>query len=298
MENQLTVDEKQFLESEVVPVVQQAKAIVVTSDEERAVAEKVINDWKEKKIIIEKRFHPTANKVAARELYEDSLDTEKKFYEPFDTAIGIVKITVKSWDRSEALRVERDKEEAEKKRLEDEKREKDRLEAKAREEKAKAEDAAKKAKESEERAAAAKIELDEAKDKAAQAAVNGDGTAKKIAEIEIKAKDNEARIETQNAEQHAKIAEESAENAAILQDQAETVQVEPKFTPPPTPVKKLIWKARILSVKIVCRSIGEGLLPFQMVEIKPSVLNEIGKNYDGKTRIPGLEFYQDVNGRI
>ena len=45
---------------------------------------------------------------------------------------------------------------------------------------------------------------------------------------------------------------------------------------------------------LACKSIGEGLIPFNAVEFKQSALNELGKNYDGKSKIAGIEFYEDV----
>lgn len=299
METQvMAVEEKEFLQKEVEPVIQMARQVVVNSDADRACAESLIDHWNNKMEMIEERFHPESNKKKAYDLYTASLETVKAFYEPFKTAKKIVTDTVKGWDRREALRVQEEQERARREREEKERKAREEIEAKARAERIRAAEAEQKRKESEERANAARIEADEAKEKAAQAAVDGDATAKKIAEGNARAKESEVKIETQNAAQHAAVAEQSVENAAVLQDQAESVQVETKFTPPPTPVKKLIWKARVVSLKIVCRSIGEGLLPFTLVEIKPSILNELGKNYDGKTRIPGIEMYQDVSSRV
>ena len=292
------IEKRQVLDKEVTPLVDKARLLVVKNHEQRRVAVTFSERIKEFKKQIEERFSPTANKKKAYELYEATLATEKAFYQPIDLALEITKETVKVFDRDEAIRVQREAEAAEAKRREEERKERERLEAIAREESLKAAEAARLAKESEERAAAARIEAEEAKIKKAEAAIAGDKVAEKVADIEIAAKEKEVKVETQNAETQVEKSEGASEQAALMKDQAETVTIETKFTPPPVAVKKLVWKAKVISIKIACRSVGEGLIPFQAVEFKQSIINDLAKNYDGTTRIPGIEFVQDVSGRL
>ena len=87
------------------------------------------------------------------------------------------------------------------------------------------------------------------------------------------------------------------EQAEVLREQAANVNIAPTFIPP-AQTKKLIWKARVINPLKACKSISEGLIPFNAVEFKQSALNDLGKAYDGKSVIPGIEFYQDVSSRI
>lgn len=294
----LEIEQKQVLETEVTPLVNQARSLIVKNYEQRSEAVSFAERIKAFKKSIEDRFAPTGNKKKAYELYEATLATEKAFYVPLDQALEITKNTVNVFDRDEALRVQREAEVARVKRQEEERKERERLEDIALEEKLKAAEALRLENEARERAAAAQIELDEAKLKVAQASIAGDKVAEKVAEIQVTAKEKEIKVETQNAETLEVKAAESDEKAALATDQSKDVVIETKFTPPPAPVKKLIWKAKVVSVRIACRSIGEGLIPFQAVEFKQSILNDMGKNYDGVTRIPGIEFTQDVSGRL
>jgi hypothetical protein len=216
------------IKTEVEPMLDKAKSLVVKDKDtkEQAVGFiKTLKDFKEK---IEERFHPTANKQTAYKAYDGALATEKAFYSPIDTAIKLVSDNVKTFERDEALRIQREAQLAEAKRQEEERKERERLEAQAK-----------------------------------------------------------------KAEEKGK-----TEKAEALREQAETVTIAPTFTPPPQPVKKLIWKARVVNPILACQSIGAGLIPFNLVEFKVSALNDLGKSYDGKAKIAGIEFYQDVNARI
>ena len=291
-------EQKQVLEQEVPALKEKALALKVIDTLTRQNAEVFVKTLRSFKDKIEERFHPTKNKKDAYKLYEQTLDTEKAFYVPIDEAIKIASETVKEYDRKQAIAAREAAEKIERERQERERVERERMERESREavEKAKLEE--QKAKEAREREAAAKIEKEEAEKKLAEASAAGDATAKKVAEIEVKAKDREIKINAEAAETAEIATEGHLEQAQVAQEQSESVSLEPKPTPVAKEVKKLVWKARVISVKIACRSIGEGLLPFTMVDIKPGELNKIAKDYDGKTRIPGIEFYEDVSGRI
>lgn len=90
--------------------------------------------------------------------------------------------------------------------------------------------------------------------------------------------------------------EGKTELAEALLDQAQTPPA-PKFTPPQA-TKKLIWKARVVNLSKLCQSIVNGLAPFTVVEVRQAGLNDFAKSYDGKTSVPGLEFYQEAATRI
>lgn len=117
---------------------------------------------------------------------------------------------------------------------------------------------------------------------------------------EAEAKRQEAeRVEREKLLEKARKAEEKgkAEKAEVLREQAETVTVAPTFVPTQA-VKKLVWKAKVNNLFMVCQAIAKGQIPFSVVEIRVSALNDFAKGYDGKTKIDGIEFYQEVSSRI
>ena len=224
---ELTIEQKQLMEKEVSPLLQQARSLVVKNVDQKSVAVSFVKKLKEMKDRIEEIFHPTANRAAAHKQWQALKDTENAFYEPLDLAIEEAKKIVNNFDREESIRVQREAEAAEARRQEEERKEREKLEKKSEKE----------------------------------------------------------------------LAKGNVEKAEMLKEQAATVTAKPIFTPP-ADVKKLIWKARVINPLMACKSIGEGLIPFNAVEFKQSALNDLGKGYDGKSKIPGIEFYQDVNSRV
>lgn len=224
----LEKDQQEAIETEVSPMIDRARALVVKNDDQRALAVSFGKGLKELKAKIEERFHPTANREKALKLWQESKDTENAFYAPIDNAIDAVKKTITTYDREEAIKQQRLAEEAEAKRQEEERKEREKLLKKA---------------------------------------------------------------ETAEKNGHT-------EKAETLLEQAENVTAKPVFIPTKD-VKKLVWKARIKNQFLACKSIGEGLIPFTAVEFRQAALNDLGKAYEAnKQPIPGIEFYQDVNGRI
>lgn len=279
----LEQEQKQAIETEVSPALEKAKSLVVRNHEERSLAAAFIEGLKDMKEKIEERFHPTANKKKSYAVYEDLLETEKAFYVPIDLAIELSRKTVRKFDTDETIRIQREQREAQEKKDQQE-----------REERAKREAEAKAEQEAEERRQLEEFERleKEKKDKLAlqQAATEaGNSKVAGIAAKEIAKIDNQILQVEQDGEK--KIEE--------IQRKAEDIPAEKlKFTPPPLPTKKLIWKARVTNMAKLCRSIGEAEVPFCVVEIRQSALNDFAKNYDGKTKIEGLEFYQEATGRI
>lgn len=108
------------------------------------------------------------------------------------------------------------------------------------------------------------------------------------------------RKEKERLEEKARKAEEKGkvEQAEALREQAETVVVQPVFTPPPKTAAKLVWKAKVKNMFALCRSIADGLIPFNVLKVSQSDLNSWAKGHDGKTDVPGIEFYQEAATRI
>lgn len=229
MSNLMTLEpeQKEAIETEIAPIIREARSLVVKSQDQRAYAITFAGRLKHLRERIEERFHPTANKKKIYAAYEASLETEHAFYDDIDSAGKEVKRIVSEYDREEALKAQREAAAAEAKRLEEERKAREKLEAQAK-----------------------------------------------------------------AAEEKGKI-----EKAEALREQAETVTVAPVFTPT-REVKKLVWKARVTNMMQLCKAISEGLVPWNVLEIRQSEMNSFAKGYDGKTEIPGLTFYQDVNGRI
>lgn len=276
-------EEKQTLELEVMPLRNKAISLVVKSHDERAM---VVTDVKNARVLrekIEERFHPTANKVAAYEVYQATLDTEKQFYEPIDLFIKNGTQAVKSWDTSETLRIQRQQRE-----------EQDKKDQAEREEKAKRDAEEKAAIESEEKRQLEEFERLEKEKKAKedlQKAATDSGNVK-VAGIAAK---EVAKIEGQIAD----VQQQGAANiAAIHEKAAEPPAEKVKFNPPPAPIKKLVWKARVVNMMKLCNSVASGDVPFTVMAVSQSELNDFAKKYDGSKKIPGLEFYQEATGRI
>jgi len=223
----LTNDQRKLMDSEVSPMVQKAKSVVVTNTAQKSLAIELVKSMKDLRTRIEIKFHITRNKQGAYKTYQDALDTEKSFYDELDTCVKHISQTVKVYERDVSLKAQREVAEAEAKRQETERKEREKLEAKA-----------------------------------------------------------------QKAEEKGKI-----EKAAVLREEAETVTAAPVFTPP-TEARKLIWKCVVNNPLLACQSIGKGLVPTSVVDFKLSALNQFAKGYDGKTEIPGIRYYQDVNSRI
>lgn len=224
----LEPEEKVVVEKEVLPLIAQAQALTVKSADDRGMVVRFVDRIKALKTQIEERFHPTRNREAAHKHWQALKETENAFYAPMDRAIEIAKDNIRKFDREEALKVQRQAEEAEAKRRQEEREARERLEAKA--------------------------------------------------------KKAEEKGQTEKAE--------------VFREQAETVIVPPTFTPPPAATKKLVWKARVTNMVLLCSAIVRGDVPFNVLEVNQAALNAWAKGHDGKTKIEGLMFSQDVDSRI
>jgi hypothetical protein len=279
----LQPEEKQTIETEITPLALRANNLIVKNREERgALASdiKAAADLKEK---IEEKFHPTSNKVKARETYEAALDTEKQFYEPINRFITAGKGAIKHFDTQEAIKIQREEREA-----------REREEQKEREAQAQREAEARAAQEAEEKRLIEEFQKieDERKQKeelAKKATESGNSKVAGIAAREVAKLDQELK----------KTQEEGQRRLDEIKEKAEAPVMEVlKFNKPAKASAKLVWKARVKNPLLACRSVGDGLIPFSAVEFKQSALNDLGKNYDGKTPVPGIEFYQEASSRI
>ena len=117
--------------------------------------------------------------------------------------------------------------------------------------------------------------------------------------LEAERRDKEAK---ERAKLEAKAEKEldkgNEAKAEQLLEQAENVQVAPSFTPPPAAVKKLVTKARVTNMTKLCKLIADGVIPFSVVEVNQAQLNAWAKTQDPKTKLDGVEFSQESNGRI
>lgn len=129
-----------------------------------------------------------------------------------------------------------------------------------------------------------------------QEAINAQREAERL-EAERRDKETKASAKLE-AKAEKELEKGNVAKAETLLDQAKNGQIVPSFAPPPPAVKKLVWKARVTNTFLLCKAIFAGLVPWSVIEIKQSALNDFARNHDGKTQIEGLEFYQESSGRI
>ena len=287
----MDVEQKQTIDLEITPLSKRlAYGIKVSNQSERAALVIDVKGAEELKKKIEEKFHPTANKVAAREVYDASLDTEKQFYQPIDNFIAAGKKEVKTFDTNETIRIQREQREAQ-----------ERQEQKEREEKARREAEARAAQEAEEKRVleeAQKLEDERQKKLKLQesAMASGDAKVAGLAAREVAKLDNQIN----------EVVQIGQKNIEEIQAKAEEPAPAPlKFTPPPAPTKKLFWKARVTNMMKLCREIGKGNVPFSVVDISQSKLNDFAKSHFSALdtegfvpKIEGLDFYQETIGRL
>jgi len=225
--SQLTTEQQKTIDTEISPIIREARSLIVKSSDDREYAVGFVKKLKHLRERIEERFHPTSNKQQIYKTYQAAVDTEHAFYDDIDTAGKVTKTLVSKFNLEESLKAQREAAAAEAKRLEAERKEREKLEAQAK-----------------------------------------------------------------KAEEKGK-----TEKAEVLREQAETVQVAPVFTPS-RETKKLVWKARVTNMMQLCKAIGEGQVPYSVLEVRQSALNDFAKGHNGKSPVPGLTFHQEVSTRI
>lgn len=121
------------------------------------------------------------------------------------------------------------------------------------------------------------------------------------AESAIKAKIK--KYETKRIIEQNRLAAEEAEKKRKLEEEGKKPFVSPM--PEDVPIKrsgehtkKLVWKARPLSIKELCESIISGDLPENVIDVNLPNLNRFAKTVEGSKSIKGVEFYQEADIRI
>lgn len=109
------------------------------------------------------------------------------------------------------------------------------------------------------------------------------------------------RKERERIEEQARKARENGkvEKAEALQEKAQAVYIAPVFTPPPPPTKaagatfKTVWKAEVMDKKEVMKSVLDGKISPDAIEIDQSVVNKLAGVCKNSMTIPGLRFYEE-----
>lgn len=127
----MEMEQKQVIETEIAPMLERAKSLVIRSQEDRRFAAETVKSFKEMRERIEDVFHPTKNKQTAYKAYTDALDSEKAFYGPIDEAEKLTKAAIKTFDTQEAIKAQKEAELAEAKRRDEEAKRAEKLEAQA-----------------------------------------------------------------------------------------------------------------------------------------------------------------------
>lgn len=279
----LEAEVREKIDLKIKPLEKRALSLTVKNQDERAM---LVADAKDAKSLMEQyeeTLHLDANTAQARELYEATRDTRDAVYNPIKAFVKAATEAVKKFDTNETLRIQREQQEAKEKEDQKEREEKARITAET--------NAALEAEEKKQLEEFERLENEKKKKQELQASANASGNAKiaGIAAKEVARLDNEI---TQVQEQGEKKIEEIKAKAE------EEPPAKLNITKPAIALKKLTWKAKVTNMMKLCRQIGEGNVPFAVVEVRQSQLNDFAKNHDGKTKIEGIEFYQESTGRI
>jgi len=109
-----------------------------------------------------------------------------------------------------------------------------------------------------------------------------------------------ARKEREDLEKRAEKARESGkiEKAEALRAQAEEVVAQPVFQAP-EPVQatgtafKTTWKAEVVDLPTLLKSIAEGRAPLGLISVNESALNQYARGVKGTMPVPGLKFFEE-----
>jgi len=124
-------EQKQVIETEVLPLAQRTQNLIVRNKEERQTLFLDIKKARELKERIEERFHFSENRDKAHKVWKALKDAENQAYEPIDGFCEAGKKAIDKFDTAEAQKARQEAELAEAKRRDEEAKEKARLEAKA-----------------------------------------------------------------------------------------------------------------------------------------------------------------------
>ena len=125
------METKEIIKAEVTPIMEQANAGVIKSQEDKDNAVNLRKSIKDAKAKIEEKFHFVENTKKAHEAWRSAKDTENSVYTPLNDADKVVMGKVRDYDRKIAIEQQRIADEAEAKRREEERKERERLERQA-----------------------------------------------------------------------------------------------------------------------------------------------------------------------
>lgn len=63
-------------------------------------------------------------------------------------------------------------------------------------------------------------------------------------------------------------------------------------------VKKMVWKARCVDIKALCKAVSDGDVPESVIDVNGPALNRFAVEINGTKKINGIEFYEEVDIRI
>ena len=285
------------LEKEVLVLVDQAKALPVTTREEASAGSRFIIE--RKNVISAFKGWYAKSKAAAKAVWEEAQRTEKSIVGPNEEAIEIVRAKIALFEDAESKRIQaereakrkeeeekeiarrkkEDEERRERMRIEDEARAKEDVRIKAEREKLEAERKAQ-AKALEEAGAQAQAERVR-REAAAQAHLD-----KMLSQAEQIEREN-ARLKAEREAKEALEAPIYIPDPVIVQEKIEGVSV------------AKAWKAEVVDIRSFCRGIAEGRTPSDVIKIDSTKLNALAKTW--KDRIgehhPGVMAYQDKSIR-
>ena len=285
------------LEREVMVLVDRAKAMQITTNEEASAGSRFIVE--RKKVISAFKSWYAPLKAKAKAVWEEAVAKEKSIVDPNEEAIKIVRDKIALFEDQEARRV---KEEAEKKRKEAEEAERVRRqkEEDERRERIRLEDEAR-AKE------AAKLKAEREKleaEKAAQAKALEEAGAKEQAEKVRRQAEAQANLDRLLAEGERI----KRENERLKEElEAKEAMEAPIYVPEPVmeevsitgvSVAK-IWKAEVVDMRAFLKGVAEGRTPMECVKIDQPKLNQLAKTWKEKTgeHHPGVKGYEDKSIR-
>lgn len=253
------------IKAEIVPVVEQAVAIVIKNNEQYQGAAVFLKTIKASQKKVADFFAPI--KAAARAAWMKTTEGEAEILKPLDDAEKLLKNKMLDYQREqERIR------QAELARLQ-------------------AIEAERVRKEREKEEAAAKLQRE--KEEAARA------EQARLERLAQQARSEAARARAQAAAEEArKAAEAAAAKAEAREEKAATVQAQPQYVAPSAPVVKgqsikKIWKARVVDGKAAVGALMQFPDWASYVEIDCGQLVKLAQRTAGTVQVAGVEFYQE-----
>lgn len=96
-----------------------------------------------------------------------------------------------------------------------------------------------------------------------------------------------------------------AEERGATEEEKQVILDTPVFTPPPVAAPtfnkaqgisvKTRWKAQCDNLQLLCKAIGEGKVPVNLVEVNQSALNKMASIQESAFNVPGCKAYPEGN---